>query len=86
MRTRADPGIPKTAVSEILTQDLGMKQVSAKFVPRLLLPEQKEHRATVANDLIQNATSEPDFLRKVITLKGMEVSLSYVQCLLYLLQ
>ena len=38
----ADLGIPKTAVSEILTQDLGMKHV-AKFIPWLLLPEQKEH-------------------------------------------
>ena len=38
----------------------------AKFVPRLLLPKQKEHRVAVANDLIQTATNEPDFL-KVIT-------------------
>ena len=40
----ADLGIPET-VSKILTQDLGMKHVMAKFLPRLLLPEQKEHRA-----------------------------------------
>ena len=46
----ADVGIPKTAVSEISTQDLGMKCVVAEFVPQLLLPEQKEHRAAVAND------------------------------------
>ena len=39
----------------------------AKFIPWFLLPEQKEHRAAVANDLIQNATNEPDFLKKVIT-------------------
>ena len=31
------------------------------------LPEQKEHRATVANDLIQTATNDPDFLKKFIT-------------------
>ena len=43
-------------------QDLGMKCVMAKSVPRLLLPEQKEHRAAVADDLIQTTTSEPDFL------------------------
>ena len=42
--------IPKTTVSEILMQDLGMKCIVAKFIPRLLLPEQKEHRAAVAND------------------------------------
>ena len=58
----ADLGIPKTTVSEILMQDVGIKCVVAKFTPRLLLPEQKEHRAAVANDLIQTATNEPDFL------------------------
>ena len=30
-------------------------------------PEQKEHCAAVADDLIQTATNEPDFLKKVIT-------------------
>ena len=47
MRTRADLGIPKTTVSEILTQDLGMKHVVAKFIPWLLLPQQKEHHVVV---------------------------------------
>ena len=62
----ADLGIPKTTASEMLTQDLGMKCVMAKFLPWLLLPEQKEHCATVTNDLIQTATNEPDFLKKVL--------------------
>ena len=53
-------------VSKILMQDLGMKCVVAKFIPQLLLPKQKEHRAAFANDLIQTTTNEPDFLKKVI--------------------
>ena len=72
-------------VSKILTQDLGMKRVVAKFLPQLPLPEQKEHHAVVANDLIQIPPNEPDFLKKAITLKGTKVSLSYVQCFLYLI-
>ena len=44
-----------------------MKRVVVKFIPQLLHPEQKEHRAAVANDLIQTVTNEPDFLKKVIT-------------------
>ena len=48
-------------------QDFGMKSVMEKFIPWLLLPEEKEHHATVANDSIQTATSEPDTLQKVIT-------------------
>ena len=54
-------------MSEILTQNLGMKCVLAKFIPWLLLPEQQEHRAAVASDLIQTTTNEPDVLKKVIT-------------------
>ena len=61
-----------------------MKHVVAKFITWLLLPEQKEHCAAVTNDLIQTTTNEPDFLKKVITLKGTEASLFYVQCFLYL--
>ena len=41
-----------------------MKRVVAKFAPGLLLPEQKEHCAAVANDLIQTSTNEPDFLKQ----------------------
>ena len=43
-------GIPKTTVPEILTQDLGMKHVMAKFTLWLLLSEQKEQ-------LIRSTTS-----------------------------
>ena len=44
-----------------------MKCVVAKFILWLLLLEQKEHRAAVTNDLIQTATPETDFLKKVLT-------------------
>ena len=44
-------------------QYFGIKRVLAKFVPWLLLPEQKEHHAAVANDLIQTPTNEPDSLK-----------------------
>ena len=43
-----------------------MKCVMAKFIQWLLPPEQKEHCAAVATDLIQTATNEPDSLKKVI--------------------
>ena len=39
-----------------------MKCVMAKAVPWLLLPEQKEHLAAVANDFIQTNTNEPDLV------------------------
>ena len=43
----ADLGIPKPTVSEILTCDLRLEHVVAKFIPQLLLPKQKEHCAAV---------------------------------------
>ena len=61
----ADLGIPKTTVSDF---DVGhWYEIMAKFIPWLLLPEQKENGAEVANDLIQTAINESDFLKKVIT-------------------
>ena len=54
-------------MSKILMHNLAMKHVVVIFIPRLLLPEQKEHCAAVANNLIQTAPNEPDFLKKVIT-------------------
>ena len=48
-------------------QNLSMKHAMAKFVLQLLLPEQKEYHNAVANDLIQTATNEQDFLSKVIS-------------------
>ena len=59
----ADLGIPKITGSVILTQDLCMKCVVAKFTLQLLLPEQKEHHAVAVNDLIQTVTNGPDFLQ-----------------------
>ena len=62
-------------------EDLVMKCVMAKFVPWFMIPEQKEHRAAFANDLIQTTANEPDFL-KDITLKGtMHI---IVLCILFL--
>ena len=61
-----DLGIPRTIVSQILTEDLGKKRVAAKFVTQLLSREQKEFRAAVAQDLLETTNNDPDYLKKVI--------------------
>jgi predicted class III extradiol MEMO1 family dioxygenase len=48
-------GLSFGSVQSILTEDLGMKRVSVKFVPKLLTVEQKEIRLAVARDLLQCA-------------------------------
>jgi hypothetical protein len=56
--------IPRTIVSETLTEDLGKTCVAAKFVPRLLSKEQREFRAEVAQDLLETTKQDPDFPKK----------------------
>ncbi len=60
-------GISKDSAHAILTQDLGMRRVSAKFVPRLLSEEQKQVRLDIAQDLLQTANDNPEYLYTVIT-------------------
>jgi hypothetical protein len=40
------------SVQTILTTDLDMRRVAAKFVPKLLSDEQKENRKKIATDLL----------------------------------
>jgi histone-lysine N-methyltransferase SETMAR len=47
--------------------ELNMRRVATKFVPRLLTPEQKEHRVTVCQDLRKRATDNPSFMSRIIT-------------------
>ena len=43
-------GIPKTTIYRMLTEDLGMKKVSARWVPKLLSPAQKQNRVEICNE------------------------------------
>jgi len=44
---------------KILTEDLQMSRVTAKFVPRLLTAEQKDDRVSVCTDLHDRAHNDP---------------------------
>jgi len=54
-------------VETILTFDLNMHCVAAKFVLRLLTPEQKEHCVAICQELHQRALDDPSFMLRVIT-------------------
>jgi histone-lysine N-methyltransferase SETMAR len=60
-------GVSYGSVQTILTSELNMRCVAAKFVPRLLTPEQKEHRVTVCQDLCERAADNPSFMSRIIT-------------------
>ena len=55
------------AVQSILTKDLTTQWVSAKFIPKLFLDEQKQHRLQVAQEMINRSENDPDLLNRVIT-------------------
>ncbi|BFZ02340.1 hypothetical protein BsWGS_05379 [Bradybaena similaris] len=55
------------SVQAILTEDLGMRRVSAKFVPKLLSADQKDNWVSAAADLIDCVENNENFLKTVIT-------------------
>ncbi|PNF26463.1 hypothetical protein B7P43_G15372 [Cryptotermes secundus] len=59
-------GISRGSANTILTEDLGMRRVAAKFVPKLLSPEQQQLRLEVAQDMLECANRDPEFLKTVI--------------------
>ena len=60
-------GISHGTYHKILTEDLKMRRVTSKFMPRLLSVEQKQQRLDVCLDLKRNAANDPSFLSNVIT-------------------
>ena len=60
-------GISRGTCHKILTEDLKMRRVASKFVPRLLSVDQKQQQLDVCLDLKENAANDPSFLLNVIT-------------------
>ena len=53
--------ISKTVCHEILTENLGMHRIAAKFVPRLLTDDQKQNRVDVSQELLDRANGDNFF-------------------------
>ena len=51
----------------ILTKELKMHRVAAKFVPRLTTSDQQFHRVQVCQDLLDHSENDKEFLSKIIT-------------------
>jgi len=56
-----------TTVHQILTEELAMKKLSAKFVPKNLTIEQKENRKNVCLHLLEWIQRDRNLLKNVIT-------------------
>ncbi|UYV68500.1 hypothetical protein LAZ67_5004512 [Cordylochernes scorpioides] len=51
----------------IFINDLGMRRVAAKFVPKLLNCDQIQHRMNIANEMLDSVRDDPNLLQRVIT-------------------
>nr|CAI5864484.1 unnamed protein product [Callosobruchus analis] len=60
-------GTSWSSVQRILSEDLHMRRVAAKFVPRLLTGEQRERRLRACLELQDQLKEDPEFFSKVIT-------------------
>ena len=63
----SDLNLNRFTVHKILTQDLDMRKVWAKMVPKNLTTEQTADRRDVCLDLLDRLEREPEFFSRVIT-------------------
>jgi len=62
-----DLNISYGSVQNILTTDLNMRRVSAKFIPRVLTVERKQEHLSISLELRDRAASDSSFLGNAIT-------------------
>jgi len=60
-------GLSCGTVQRILVDNLNMRRISARFVPRLLSDDQKVLRVSVCRELKQQARDDPNFISNIIT-------------------
>ena len=60
-------GMNSERVWRIITEDLGMKKICAKMVPRLLNEGQKDQSVQVCQDILEQLKTEPNMLKRVVT-------------------
>jgi hypothetical protein len=60
-------GLSFGSIQSILTKNMGMKCVSVKFAPKVLIVKQKETRLAVARDWLHCADQDTNFMKTLIT-------------------
>ena len=60
-KVAASAGCSKSTAQRVLTADLGMSHVSARWVPRLLTGEEKSARVSASRRFLNRSRSDPTF-------------------------
>ena len=63
----AEVGTSTGSVHCILTEDLNLRKVLAKFVPKLLMEQQKELWKETPEDILDLANHDPEFIKTIVT-------------------
>jgi len=63
----AEVGIGYGSCQRILTEQLNMHRIAAKFVPRVLTQNQKEIRVAICQELKETLKNDPTLLLNVVT-------------------
>ncbi len=74
-----DVGIKKTSLYSILKKDLRMSKLAPKFVPKVLMEEQKWFRMQLCQSNIDSLKGDPTFLCRIIMGDECWVSLLEVE-------
>jgi orotate phosphoribosyltransferase-like protein len=59
--------VNREAVHWILTEELKMRKIFAKIVLRNLTQQQRDARASVSAELLEQVKADPDLMERVIT-------------------
>ena len=59
-------GISRESVHSILTEDLCMQSVLAKFIPKLLMEQQKELCVEITQNMLDCANKDLEFTKTII--------------------
>jgi len=62
-----DCDISVDSCDAIFTDNFHMKRVCTKFVPRLLIDDQREQCQTIARDLFERSCEDVQFLKNIVT-------------------
>jgi histone-lysine N-methyltransferase SETMAR len=73
----------RESVRRILREELNMRKVCAKMVPKMLSDEEKERRKELCLDLLQRIEDEPDLLNSIITCDETWIFTFFVSGLVY---
>ena len=63
----AEVGIGYGSCRRILTEQLNVHRIAAKFVPRVLTQDQKDSRVAICQELKETVINDPTLLLNVIT-------------------